>query len=268
MTTASGSRPHRAPADLRTDLWLRRLTRSADARARLVCLPHAGGSANFFFPFADSLPSTVEAYAVQYPGRQDRRTEPCLTTVEELADAVHPVLREGLPGLPLVLLGHSMGAIVAFEVAGRMERSGTGAPLGLIASGRRAPSIRTVETVHQKDDAGLVAEIRRLSGTDDVLLDDPEIREMFLPALRADYRAIETYPGPAGPPLNCPVSVFVGDADPRVSLDEADAWRPHTKGDFARHIFPGGHFYLRDHPREFTTTLTHELARLCGSTDT
>ncbi|MGP3976068.1 thioesterase II family protein [Streptomyces sp. 8N114] len=270
MTAASGNAAGQtsrstAPAP-RSDRWLRRLASAPGARARLICFPHAGGSASFFFPLRRSLPDTVEAYAVQYPGRQDRLGEPCLSSIDELADAVCEVLREE-PGTPLVLFGHSMGAILAFEVARRRERSGAGSPLGLIVSGRRAPSLTRTETVHQLDDAGLIDEIRRLSGTDDALLDDPDMREMILPALRADYRAIETYRKSPGPPLGCPLSVFVGDEDPRASPAEAEAWRDHTSGDVTFHVFSGGHFYLSDRPQEFADTLAHELTRLCGPAD-
>ncbi|MEU3191262.1 alpha/beta fold hydrolase [Streptomyces sp. NPDC006992] len=267
MTTASGNATgHTSSGGPRaggTDRWLRRMAAAPNARTRLICFPHAGGSAGFFFPLLKSLPGTVEAYAVQYPGRQDRLAEPSLTSVDELVDAVCEVLRQE-PAMPLVLFGHSMGATLAFEVARRRERSGSGSPLGLIVSGRRAPSLQRTETVHQRDDEGLVAEIRRLSGTDDSLLDDPEIRRMFLPALRADYRAIETYRMAPGPPLRCPLSVFVGDADPRVSVAEAEAWRGQAGGEISLQVFPGGHFYLSDRPEEFSDRLTTELTRFCG----
>ncbi|SER70651.1 thioesterase II family protein [Streptomyces qinglanensis] len=267
MTTASGDATghssSRVPRSGGAGRWLRLVASAPNARARLICFPHAGGSAGFFFPLLKSLPSAVEAYAVQYPGRQDRLAEPCLTSVDELADAVCEVLRQE-PAMPQVLFGHSMGATVAFEVARRQERSGGGSPLGLVVSGRRAPSLRHAETVHQRDDDGLVAEIRRLNGTDDSLLDDPEIRRMFLPALRADYQAIETYRMVPGPPLRCPLSVFVGDADPRVSVAEAEAWREQSGGGISLQVFPGGHFYLSDRPQEFSDRLTAELTRLCG----
>ncbi|WP_431980401.1 thioesterase II family protein [Streptomyces qinglanensis] len=267
MTTASGNATgHSSPRVPRAGgagRWLRPVAAAPNARARLICFPHAGGSAGFFFPLLKSLPGTVEAYAVQYPGRQDRLAEPCLTSVDELVDAACEVLRQE-PAMPLVLFGHSMGASVAFEVARRRERSGAGSPLGLVVSGRRAPSLRRAETVHQRDDEGLIAEIRRLNGTDDALLDDPEVRRMFLPALRADYRAIETYRMAPGPPLRCPLSVFVGDADPRVSVAEAEAWREHADGEVSLQVFSGGHFYLSDRPQEFSDRLSAELTRLCG----
>ncbi|MDT0615639.1 thioesterase II family protein [Streptomyces lancefieldiae] len=224
-----------------TDLWLRRYHPAPQARVRLACLPHAGGSASYFAPVARSLAPGIDVLAVQYPGRQDRLSEPPVDTVEALADLIAPVL---LPyaDLPLALFGHSMGASVGYEVARRLEKAGN-APLVLVVSGRRAPVRHRAETTHLRDDAGLVAEVQALGGANSRLLDDPELRSMALPALRSDYRAAETYrPGPGA--VSCPVTALVGESDPKCTLDEASSWREHTAGDFALHTFPGGHFYL------------------------
>ncbi|KJS57867.1 thioesterase II family protein [Streptomyces rubellomurinus] len=226
------------------DLWIRQFTPGRTSGPLLVCFPHAGGSATFFRPLALELAS-LEAVGVQYPGRQDRLSEPCLGDVASLADEVFAVL-QSLTGRPLVFLGHSMGAVIAFEVARRFRQKQDGVPLALIASGRRAPSIHRDEEVHKRDDEGLIAEIRRLSGTANSLLDDDEIVRMILPATRADYRAIETYRYEPGPQLDCPVTVLTGDADPRVTVDETRAWADQTSGPFDLQVFPGGHFYLSD----------------------
>ncbi|MFH8371218.1 thioesterase II family protein [Streptomyces sp. NPDC018031] len=227
--------------------WIRRFHPVDDAEVRVVCLPHAGGSAPFFFPFSAELAARkLDALSVQYPGRQDRRDEPAVDHLPDLVDRVFAVLR-GWTDRPLVLMGHSMGAVIAFEVARRLEEAGDGVPLGLIVSGRRAPSRFREETVHLRDDRGFLDEIRSLSGTSSSLLDDEEMVRMILPALRADYKAIETHvPGPE-PLLRCPVGVITGESDPRVTLDEASAWREHTTGAFHFRTFPGGHFYLNDH---------------------
>lgn len=179
-----------------TSLWVRRYHPAPDSPVRLVCFPHAGGSASYFNPVSAALSPAVEVAAIQYPGRQDRRTDPCVGDLGELAALVWEQLRQVLaerPGVPTALFGHSMGSIVAFEVARLMEREpGTG-PLVLFASGRRAPSIPHDDNVSSRDEAGIVAEMRALGGTDSRVLSDPELLEMVLPALRNDYRAVENY---------------------------------------------------------------------------
>ncbi|MCP2253999.1 Surfactin synthase thioesterase subunit [Prauserella aidingensis] len=240
--------------------WIRRYHPSDKASARLVCLPHAGGSASYYFPVSAALTPDVEVLAVQYPGRQDRRSEPCFTTITDLADAVVAEL-DAWRDLPLVLFGHSMGATLGYEVARRLERAG-GPPQALFASGRRAPSTHRDERIHTLDDEGIVDELRKLDGTHGAVLDDPELREMFLPVIRGDYTAVETYVHVPGTELSCPIHVLLGEDDPRASLDEAEAWAGHTDGEFSLTTFTGGHFYLDDHRDEVVSLVTERIAQL------
>jgi surfactin synthase thioesterase subunit len=226
------------------DLWCRRYRPAKDAAARLVCLPHAGGSATFFRPVAVALPPDVDVLAIQYPGRQDRRAEPPVDDMSVLADRIHGVLRRQ-PGLPTTFFGHSMGAILGFELSRRLESDGHG-PVRLYASGRRAPSTYRDEFVHQGDDTSILAEVRRLNGTASSLLGDDEMMRAVLPALRADYHATEQYRCPAEVTVRCPITVLVGDDDPKTTMDEANAWARHTSGSFELQVFPGGHFYLTE----------------------
>jgi len=223
-------------------LWCRRFHPAPDAAARLVCFAHAGGSASFWFPVSSALSPQVDVLAVQYPGRQDRRTEPVIDDIGVLADRVYEALA-GWADRPITFFGHSMGAIVAFEVARRFERDGT-VPVRLFASGRRAPTRYRDENVHRRDDAGVIAEVQAMSGTDARVLGDPELLHMILPALRGDYRAVERYRSSPEHQVSCPISVLVGDSDPRTTLDEAQDWARHTTGGFDLSVFDGGHFYL------------------------
>ncbi|MFC7331339.1 thioesterase II family protein [Marinactinospora rubrisoli] len=233
------------------DRWLRRFHPGPPHGARLVCLPHAGGSAGFYFPLSAALAADCEVVAVQYPGRQDRRAEPCVTDLGELADRIAAVLGT-LDGRPLVLFGHSMGALLGYEAARRLTAAGGPAPAALLASGRRAPATHRDERVHLMDDDGLLRELRLLDGTAHQVLADEELLRMVLPAIRADYTAAETYRHRPGPELDCAVTVLVGRDDPRVTRAEAEAWRGHTSGPFELHTFPGGHFYLTAHQRAVT----------------
>jgi surfactin synthase thioesterase subunit len=244
-------------SSVRDDIWIRRLhspgpgglaaTAPVGAEIgapRLVCFPHAGGSASFYLPLSTALRDRFDVLAVQYPGRQDRRAEETIDSIPVLADRVYAALRPWLADGPVAFFGHSMGAVVAYEVARRMEREAGISPTALIVSGRRAPARLRTETVHRRDDDGVVAELRRLSGTDGSLLADDDIVRMILPAVRGDYRAIETYAYEPGPPLTCPVTAFIGDDDSQVTVDEALAWADHTSGLFELIMFRGGHFYL------------------------
>lgn len=143
----------------------------------------------------------------------------------------------------MALFGHSLGATLAFEVALRMEAAGV-VPLGLFASGRRAPVRSREGRVHLQDDETLIASLKRLSGTHSQIFADDEILQMILPAIRADYRAAETYRYCPGPQLSCPITALTGDHDPECTVEEVRSWAVHTTGAFDLHVYPGNHFYL------------------------
>jgi surfactin synthase thioesterase subunit len=225
--------------------WLRRFHPAPSAAARLVCFPHAGGGASYFHPVSAALSPSVGVLAVQYPGRQDRHAEPPVDDLFELADRLADVLAEEVAG-PVAFFGHSMGASLAFEVARRLEARGTRL-LELFVSGRRAPTVVRDERTHEKSDDDLLADVRKLSGTDSRLLDDEDIVRMVLPALRSDYKAAELYHYRPGPDVSCPILALIGDRDPKVTEAEAREWAARTSGGFELKTYPGGHFYLNDH---------------------
>ncbi|WP_406092372.1 thioesterase II family protein [Streptomyces sp. NBC_01013] len=244
-----------------TGPWIRRFHPAPDAPARLVCFPHAGGSATYYFPVSRALSPAIDVFAIQYPGRQDRRNEPRVEDIEDLADLVVEELRPW-GDVPLTLFGHSMGATLAFEVARRLEAAGT-PPATLFVSGRRAPSRVREETVHLADDDRLIADITQLSGTDSAVLADPEILRMILPAVRSDYKAAETYRYRPGPLLGMDIVALAGDNDQQVTVDEAASWGEHTTASFELKVFPGGHFFLDSH---VTTILGLIRARMSALT--
>ncbi|HEY4453509.1 MAG TPA: alpha/beta fold hydrolase [Pseudonocardiaceae bacterium] len=240
------------------DLWLRVFHPAPERPVSLVCLPHAGGAASSFFGFSAAMDASAEVVVVQYPGRQNRWRDEPFANLPSLADAVSDAVLRHLPG-PVALFGHSMGAAVAFEVTRRLERAGR-APVRLFASGSRAPSLERTEGVHELDDDGLIAELTRLGGTDPRLLEDREMLEMMLPAVRADYTAIETYRAPDDARVGCPVTVLTGDNDPRTTLDSARAWARHTTADCDVREYPGGHFFLFDDVERITEDVSKVLA--------
>ncbi|MEV0387445.1 alpha/beta fold hydrolase [Nonomuraea sp. NPDC050643] len=224
-------------------LWIRRFRPCPDDAPRLICFPHAGGAASHYFTLSRQLEPRIEVLAVQYPGRHDRRREPCVTTIAELTEHVHTAIG-GLTDRPFAFFGHSMGAVIAYEVARRLQDRGEPLPLRLFASGRRAPSTHRTDLLHLRDDAGLIADMVAAGGTDPRLLRDEELLADIVRVARNDYRAIETYSWTPGPPLRCPITALTGDADPKTTLDEASAWGRHCTQGFDLITFSGGHFYL------------------------
>ncbi|MFI6479330.1 thioesterase II family protein [Nonomuraea sp. NPDC050663] len=240
-----------------TGMWLRRFQSAPPSSTRLICFPHAGGSASYFHPVARQLSAVMDVLAVQYPGRQERRHERCIDDIATLADQLTGELLP-LADLPMAFFGHSMGAVVAFEVSRRLLTHGV-SPVTLFASGRRAPSTTRNETVHKEGDQALLAEVRRLGGTDLRMLNDPEVVSMILPSLRGDYTAIMTYRCSPGIKIDAPIVALVGDNDPHVSLDEAIRWKEHTSGAFDMQVFSGGHFYLNNHALAVMNIITERI---------
>ncbi|MEV5598713.1 alpha/beta fold hydrolase [Streptomyces sp. NPDC052496] len=238
--------------------WIRRFHPAPDAAVRLVCLPHAGGSASFFFPFSRELAPETEVLCVQYPGRQDRRAEPNIPDLHELADRIAEALTPW-DARPTALFGHSMGATLAFEVARRMQAAGR-PPRELFVSGRRAPHRNFDDGLHLLPDEELVAGLKELDGTGTEVFGDPDLLDLIVPAIRSDYRAAETYRCAPGPRLSCPVQAFTGFSDPRVPVGELHHWSAHTDGAFDLQVFSGGHFYLLDNMPAILRTVTRRLA--------
>lgn len=228
------------------EAWLRRWPRRPSASLQLVCLPHAGGGASGYRAWSALLPPAVELLVVQYPGREDRFTEPIpedmATLVAGIADALTVALDR-----PYVLFGHSMGSAVAYEVARALAERGHPAPRRLVASGRVAPVRALGGDLHRGDDEALAAELTRLGGTHTEILADRELRRAVLGYVRGDYRIVETYEPRTPEALTCPISVFTGDADPELSPAQAAEWAGLGAGAPDVEVFPGGHFYLGPH---------------------
>lgn len=248
------------------DRWIRCFHENSGSPVRLVCFPHAGGSASYYFPFSRMLLTDVETLVVQYPGRQDRRDEPLIDSIPVLADRIAEALLPHLDDRPFAFFGHSMGAVLGYEVAGILRARKAPEPSWFFASGRRAPSVHLPGAVHRRDDAGLTAELLRVGGTDQRFLADEELLAAILPVVRNDYRAVETYRWSEGPPLSCPVTVLVGDSDVQTTVPQASAWREHFTGSFDLRVFPGGHFYLDAERPAVLDAVSAVLGRLGADT--
>ncbi|MDH6703282.1 pyochelin biosynthetic protein PchC [Streptomyces sp. MAA16] len=205
------------------------------------------------------MPPDVELLAVRYPGREDRLLDPVAETMPQL---VEPLARacSRLLDKPLVFFGHSMGASVAYEVALRIEENEERPPQEIFVSGRSGPgSAMKGRRLADADDAELIADVTSLGGTQAPAFEDPELRELVLPAIRADYRLIERYQASSSA-VSAPIIAYFGDADADVDQDSVEAWASVTRSSFARRSFPGGHFYLADHVQALIDDILTRLA--------
>ena len=242
--------------------WLGGAADSGDAPTRLFCFTHAGGGAAFFHPWRQALLPEIDVCPIILPGREARLRERPYTRIEHVLD---PLLDALAPYLdrPFALFGHSMGSVVAYETARRLEAAAGPQPLCLFASGRRAPTLPARrEPLHRLQGDAFLAAVSTLNGVPEQVLRQPEVFTLFLPALRADFELNEVYTPLPGPRLHCPVSALTGDADPEVDLDEMAAWRAVTAGGFTLRVFRGDHFYLKGAPADLLAALRADLRRL------
>ncbi|MGI5507652.1 thioesterase II family protein [Streptomyces sp. CA-106131] len=244
--------------------WFRLIRGCQAPRVRLVCFPHAGGAASFFRSWAGLVPDDVELLAVRYPGREDRLLEAPAECMEELVDPLAEACA-ALVGSPLALFGHSMGASVAFEVAVRLAATSGGVrPEALFLSGRSGPGAARPRGLADASDEELIKDLVAMSGTNTQVLANPELRELLLPAVRADYRLVERYAAAVrGPVLDIPVFAYYGDQDDHVDADSVNTWSAVTGSTFAVRSFPGGHFYLEHHAASLVADVFTGFLRGC-----
>jgi medium-chain acyl-[acyl-carrier-protein] hydrolase len=230
---------------LRKNEWLPLYEPSAGAVTRLVCFPHAGGSAQAYGSWQQHLGPDCEVCAVQPPGRWNRYREPKVSDLAELVDSVVESFGENI-GKSFALFGHSVGALVAFEFARALRRCGLPGPRRLFVSGRRAPHVQVDEPlVRTLSDHELIALVSgRFGAIPEQLLNDPGMLDVVIPILRSDLQLDQEYAYASEPPLACPISVFGGASDRTTSQASLEAWHAHTTAGLSIRIFPGGHFFL------------------------
>ncbi|MFE6857332.1 thioesterase II family protein [Nocardia sp. NPDC057668] len=248
--------------------WLRELRPGAAANTVLVCFPPGGGSVTAYRALASLIGPGTTVFAVQYPGRQERYADQPVSVLTDLAAAIAQDLLRWPATTRLALFGHSMGATLAYETARRLAAAGR-TPAHLFVSGRPAPAYEESGRVHRGTDSDLIGVLERLANDPAsvrILRDEPGLAELVLPAVRADYTAIETYRHEPGDRLNCPITTLVSTADPTVTVEQAGEWANYTTASFDLVTFPGAHFYL-DLPEQtpaVAKTLTDRLNSAAG----
>lgn len=225
---------------------------------QLFCLPHSGASAMIYTRWRRLLPAWIEVRPVELPGRGRRFDEPFAT---DLRDLSRQLAAEIAPATvrPYALFGHSLGALLALEMAYALDEQGASAPHALLASGTEAPTRRDdAELRGELSDASLIARLRSLGGTAPAVLEDAELLALTLPVLRADFHLCGHYQPLARPPLNCALHVFAGREDD-ASEAAMQAWRQETRGAFSLDWFPGDHFFINSQESEVLGVLVAHL---------
>ncbi|GJM39774.1 MAG: hypothetical protein DHS20C20_00560 [Ardenticatenaceae bacterium] len=211
---------------------------------RLFCLPHAGGGAGAYRTWVDELAPEIEVLPVQLPGRETRFLERPYESIESLLDALVEEIRP-LLNKPFAFFGHSLGALVGFELARRLRNEGC-FPERIFVSGYGAPHLPVkLPPMHHLDDVAFANALRELDTVPTAVLDNDELFALLLPMLRADFSVYEQYQFLQDVPLACPITMLGGEADPLVPSENLAAWSAHTTQPGGMHLFSGDHFYLQ-----------------------
>jgi len=229
-----------------------------NARFRLFCFPYAGGGASIYRSWSEDLPE-IEVCPVQLPGRESRLREKPFTHISNLVEAAAEALLPHL-NMPFALFGHSMGALISFELIRHLRRLKGPSPVHFFVSAHRAPQIPDLDPpIHQLPDAELMENLRELNGTPEAVLQNAELMQMLLPLLRADFGVCETYAYADEEKLDCPISVFGGLEDREVTSEDLNKWRDQTHGAFKQRMLPGNHFFLQDAKKTLLQALYRDL---------
>jgi medium-chain acyl-[acyl-carrier-protein] hydrolase len=243
-------------------LWFPYAKENSLAKVRLFCFPYAGGAANSFRRWPDQLPPFVEVFALQLPGREVRIREKPFTRMEPMLEVITPIVRS-LIDKPFALFGHSMGAMIVWELACELKRKHGLEPAHLCVSGRRAPQVpETRPPIHNLPDAEFTQELIRFNGLPREVIEHGEMMELIRPMLRADFEVCETYTSPCELRLGCPITVFGGVEDPDETRERIAPWCERTTKSCNIHMLPGDHFFLHSSEKLLTDVLSQELIRI------
>jgi medium-chain acyl-[acyl-carrier-protein] hydrolase len=240
--------------------WIQSPKSLAEPRIRMFCLPYAGGGASMYRQWAQLVPADVAVHPIQLPGRENRIRETPYTSVQSLLQALLPELMPYLDR-PFVLFGHSMGAMLAFELSRFLVAQRLPSPASLFVSGCRAPQLLERDNIiYDLPQDEFIARIQRLNGIPAEVVQHHELMELLIPQLRADFEIVDTYAYQQGPQLSCPIVAFGGDHDPSVLSDELAAWDTQTRARCSVYELPGDHFFIRPQQSAMLEIISRELS--------
>jgi len=232
------------------------------ANLRLFCFPFAGGSALTYRAWTGSLPTNIEVCPIELPGRGSRMRETLYKNIKPLVTDLAEALTL-YQDKPFVFFGHSMGALIGFEIARLFGNQNRPGPVHLFVSGHTAPQFGCAhDPIYNLPEQLFIEELRKLEGTPEAVLNNSELMQLIIPMLRADFELNETYSYEPGSPLKCPISVYGGMHDKDVSQDKLEAWKEMTSADFTIQMFTGGHFFLQTEQPVVLQVLSHELKKI------
>ncbi|XXM71416.1 thioesterase II family protein [Lysinibacillus sphaericus] len=225
--------------------WCFNKTIKPESKMRILFFPYACGGASIYRAWQNLFPSDIEVIPIQLPGRENRITENPYFDIDKLTDNLIEVLNP-LFDKPVALFGHSMGSLISYELAIKMQLAGI-TPYHLFVSAHTAPhkSIRNTQD-HLLSDDQLINRLRDLSFTPEPVLENKDLMRLLLPLIRADFAMCENYIDKHKTVLNCPITVFGGTNDKEVTISELDEWTKHTTSDFSKIVLDGGHFFVHD----------------------
>lgn len=232
---------------------------SPTAVQTLYIFPHAGGSAGAYVPFSRAFSIDMKRVAVQYPGRADRHDVQDITSIPALADDVYKMLASGnVRDARVAFFGHSMGGLVAFEVARKFEAAGS--PIAaLFLSASASPGRVGFKYLHQSSDDELLKMVTDMTGTDSQFIGE-RFGETILRTLR-NYGAITDYSCPTGTTVSCPIFAYAAENDVAVDYESVLAWSEFTTSEFAVRVLPGNHFYITESVAELVADIEHRIAQ-------
>jgi surfactin synthase thioesterase subunit len=242
----------------KTAVWFAGLAPNQAAEARLFCFPYAGLGTSAYRGWAGAFGSALDVCPVQLPGRESRHHEPPFRRMDDLLDAVLEALAPYCD-VPCAIVGHSLGAVIAYELARRLPASTD--LRRVFVSARRAPHLPDRQpAISHLADAQFLAEVqRRYAGIPTAILEAPDLLQLLLPRLRADLELLETHAHRSGDPLRCAISVFGGLQDPTVTRTELDAWSVHSASGVRLRMVPGPHLFLQEQRSALLTAVAEDL---------